>query len=251
MDPSRVNVRRRRRRCDAGTPEMRARLARARAAQDREALKKHPWRRGLLKVEALLAPEHRREYEGLLRGQITTLAEAKKWLDEHGYRDIGMRAISSHRKDFDSSLDELREAARFAANVRHLFGRRAPTLMSDVMLTRMQQVLTERLFRPGPKAGGAVDLEIGELAQLSKMVETAIGARRQLEQIRHDFETVRKLVTRGGDGRLVVSRVKQLLGVPLGPETPEEAAAAQRQYVPFDLAELENPAQKIDSDAKT
>src|SRR4051794_14515924 len=68
-DPLRANgVRpRRRRRCDAGTPETRARLATVRAAQDPEAMKKHPWRRSLSKVEALLSPEHRLEYEQLYR----------------------------------------------------------------------------------------------------------------------------------------------------------------------------------------
>src|SRR4051794_29186422 len=62
-DPLRVNVRRRRRRCDAGTPEMRARMERARAAQDPDAFKKRPWRRGLPKIEALLTPEHRLQFD--------------------------------------------------------------------------------------------------------------------------------------------------------------------------------------------
>jgi hypothetical protein len=254
-DPFRANsVRpRRRRRCDAGTPEARARLATARAAQDPEAMKKHPWRRSLSKVEALLSPEHRLEYEQLYRERPMTLAQAKQWFDQHGYPDIGMTAIQNHRRQFEDAIRELREVAKFAANVRHLFGKHGATALSDVSLTRMQLVLTERLFRDGPT--GALDLEVEQLAQLSKMVASAIGARQRLEQVRRDVEAVCKLVEheskRGTDSRLVVERVKQLLNVPLGPETPEEAAAAQRHYVPFDLAELENPAEKTDSDAKT
>jgi len=255
-EPVRVNVRRRRR--DAGTPEMYARMERTRAARDQEQSRQHVWHRGLPKVEAMLSDEHRREYDALLRDPTTTLAVAREWLRVHGYR-VGIRAVANHRRLFQDSLKVLREAARFAGNLRRLFGIHGPTAMSDVTLTRVQQALMERLYRCDEE-GNAVQIGLEELADLSKMVESAIRARQRVERMRREFEEMRDLIVgevdqvakrTGADGQRVVNRVKQLLGVPLGPETPEEAAAAQRQYVPFDLAELENSAEKVDPGPKT
>src|SRR4051794_4054585 len=96
-DPFRGNVRRRR--SDAGTPAMRERMERARAARDPDFSKKHSWRRGLRKVEALLTAEHRAQYEELLRDPFITNVKARAWLKEHGYEDIGLRAIANHRQD--------------------------------------------------------------------------------------------------------------------------------------------------------
>jgi hypothetical protein len=238
---------RKRRRRDAGTPEMHRRMEMARAAREPDWAKNNFKRRGTTKVEALLKPEDREPYAALLRDPRVSDPQRSEWLKARGYQ-IGVSAVRTDRQKFDESLRALREAARFASNFRELFGAHAPSTMSDVSLTRLQQVLTERLFPGEDKNGNKLVLKIEDLAQLSKLIGAAIDDRRRVELLRRDFEHVCHLVAReverigkpGTDGVLVANRVKQLLGVPLGPETPEEAAAAERQFVPFDLAELEN-----------
>src|SRR5690349_3420332 len=50
-------------------------------------------------------------------------------------------AARRHRRTFDESLKSLRESARFADNVRTLFGAHGASAISDASLTRLQQIL--------------------------------------------------------------------------------------------------------------
>lgn len=176
------------------------------------------------KVDALLSDEDRPAYETLLRAPDTTTASARAWLRARGY-PVGLDAVARHRRDFAKVVKQLRETARFADALGSLARTHGTTVLSDVTLTRLQQLVMERLMRAGRRKGGkrqAIDTK--ELGELSKIVKDAVGTRKNVEAMRSDFERSKRraasaageVARAGGNGQAVADRVREILGIPLG-----------------------------------
>src|SRR5688572_33273208 len=64
----------------------------------------------LLKIDRILSPEHRKEYEALLSDRRVTREKADEWLRERGYR-VSLSAIAEHRRRFNETLHRVRDSA--------------------------------------------------------------------------------------------------------------------------------------------
>lgn len=180
-----------------------------------------------LKLDAILRAEDRPAYEALLNDPKTSVAHAHKWLRERGYQ-IGHVAVGSHKSRFNQSLKDLRHAARFATALRDLFAQHGTATLSEITLTRVQQLVMERLFKTDGD-GTALEIPLDDLCKLAKLVEGATATRKQVDHLRREFEeskrqaaaAARTAAKAGGDGRAVADRVREILGIPAGEGSEE------------------------------
>jgi hypothetical protein len=56
------------------------------------------------KVDEVLSPEHRAEYEQLLASPTTTVKQLRSWLRERGHR-VCRSAVARHRRSFAEDSD--------------------------------------------------------------------------------------------------------------------------------------------------
>ena len=223
-----------RRRVGRRPPSYPGATAEALRAQQRQFQADHPAARlggnfgpgHMLKVDAMLSDADRPAYEALLRDPKVTVVAARAWLRARGY-PIGVRAIARHRRDFAKTISQLRETARFANALGALARTHGTTFLSDATLTRLQQLVMERLMQAGRKKGGKRQtIDTKELGELSKIVKDAVGTRKHVEAMRSDFERSRhraasaagEVARAGGNGQAVADRVREILGIPLGEE---------------------------------
>ena len=169
------------------------------------------------KIEALLTPEHRTEYEALIADPRTTLDAATEWLRGRGY-PVGRKSTGTHRSRFLVTLKRVRDSARLAGEMIRLgHGNAGTTAMSGGMLVRCEQVLMEQLVRL--REQDAIDTK--QLAELCKMVNGAVVARETLEATERENERAKRraveegerLSKAGASGKDVVERMKAILGV--------------------------------------
>jgi hypothetical protein len=206
------------------------------------------------KINAILSDQDRIEYEAMLSRPGVTHKQALQWLRNKGYR-VGHVAVARHHREFMESLKQLRYAARFADALGQLSDKHGSAALSDVTLTRVQQLVMERLFsvsevRPAEQAKESEEsdkstdteshkpkdtrseerrMSTAELAALSKIVEGAVGSRKHIEQMRREFQQTKqrtaeeadKVAQSGADGQAVVNRVREILGIPLGDDRSE------------------------------
>lgn len=165
------------------------------------------------KVERMLTPEHRAEYEALLKDPRTTDAQAAHWLRVRCYPDG-----PAHRREFRDTLKRVAESALLAAELMRLgHGETASTTMSGGMLVRCEQVLMEQFLRLDER--GEIDPKV--LGDMTRMVAGAVSARDTLESIgrenerakRRAAEECQRLGDSGASGKDVVERMREILGV--------------------------------------
>jgi hypothetical protein len=183
--------------------------------------------KGHLKVDEILRDEDRPAYAELIRNPATRVKDALRWLRARGYR-VGKHAVQHHRARFRGMLRDLRRAADFAGSLGKLAKAHGPTTLSDITVTRLQQVLMERLMAAGKEKKQTFrDIPLDELKELTKLVDTAVSTRRLVEQMRRDFEETKRQIAReavraakgGGGGAAVADRVRELLGIPPGEDS--------------------------------
>lgn len=182
-----------------------------------------------LKVDVILKEADRPAYESLLADAGTTGADAIAWLRARGYR-VGSCAVLNHRRNFNRMVREVRQTARFADALADLARRHGTIVMSDLTLTRLQQLVMQRLMREPQAATDEKEEVLGmeELGELSKMVKDAVGSRRHVEAMRSDDDRRRreaaaeaqKAAKGGASGQAVADRVREILGIPLGDADP-------------------------------
>lgn len=193
-----------------------ARVAQARTAtllKHRRSDGRHAWG---LKVDRLLRPEHRTEYEVLLRDPMTTRRVAEQWLAERGYV-IGQSAVLRHMKQFRQRIDAVRDAAEMSLACAELARETGQVVLSDGALARFETLLAQALFKV--ESGGQLKREQWDM--LGKALTSAVSNRTRLEELRRGFEESKRAAAtaaedaakQGADASTVVDRVKEILGV--------------------------------------
>jgi hypothetical protein len=180
-----------------------------------------------LKVDVILREEDRAAYEELLKHPATTAAAAHAWLRQRGY-DVGETAVRKHRRYFTGCLTSVRQSARFADALGKLSDKHGGGYLSEVTLTRVQQVVMQKLFEVcgSHKDEEEQDRRIIDTDELRKMADIVTGAavtRQKVEAMRLEFarrvreavEAANKSAKQGDSGTAVADRVREMLGLPL------------------------------------
>jgi len=178
------------------------------------------------KVEQVLSPEHLKEYEKLLRDPRMTVRKLHQWVLARGYR-IGHGAVARHRRRFDADVQAVRKTAMLAEHFAEASRGGGLAVLSDATVARFQQVLLERLMRidkaDEPDAERSRDFSPKEWLELAKTVSEAVAARRDLEQLRGEFEDrARKAIEvveksrqrKWVDGNALAEKLRKRLGMP-------------------------------------
>lgn len=197
------------------------------------------WSRGFLKVDTILKPVDRADYEALLCDPKTTVLAALQWLRDRGY-EVGYSAVANHFRPFLARRRELERAATAAVAFARAAGAAGDRAFPAAALARIQQIAFVRLLGqdevenrsgPGPDddaeaAGGSVagpkTLPTKDLGDLTKIVAAGIAARVRLEGLQKLLDAVRGVV-RKAPRECDLETIRQvclLLNVPEG-EDPE------------------------------
>jgi hypothetical protein len=171
---------------------------------------------GHLKVEDVLTPEDRDAYYAFLRLPSTTQRSAGKWLRGHGYK-VGQTAVRNHLVQFRRRLAVVKQSAEMSYACGELTRQTGSPVLSDGAVARFETLLSQALF--DLEMGGKLKRE--EWDMLGRALTNAVSNRTKLEELRHTFEEAKRAAAgaaesaarEGADGRTVVERVKEILGV--------------------------------------
>jgi hypothetical protein len=179
----------------------------------------HGFGPGKLKLDVILSEPDRVEYEKFLRTPGCTNETARDWLRARGYK-VGIHAVEKHRAVFNRIVSDLRESARFVGAICRLAEEHGPDALPNLNMTRFEQIMMQKLCKDD-----AWHQEMGfdELGKVMKVIESAVDARRDVNAMRRDFETLRREAAdrvagaagRGASGQEVAREVCELLGVPV------------------------------------
>ena len=169
------------------------------------------------KVDKVLKPEDRDAFDALLADARKSTQDAVDWLKARGYPPIHYDTVMRHRARELEKLDDVRDSARFAEAAVALVRRHGTAVMSEAMLTKLEQVLMEQLVQlKRDEPANARDL-----SQLAKSVMSAVAGRGTMESIRREHEeAMRKAAAaceaaakQGASGKDVVARMREIMGV--------------------------------------
>ena len=174
---------------------------------------------GRLKVESVLSPEDRVAYHALLRNPATSVRSARRWLRERGYGKevLGTTAIRNHARSFRARLDAIRDAAEMSAACADIAREVGGPLILDGAVTRFETLLTQALIGKRDGAG----LDSAEWSMLGKALNEAGRGRGRVEDIRaavdetkrRAADAAQRAADAGADGKTVVERVREILGM--------------------------------------
>jgi hypothetical protein len=127
------------------------------------------------------------------------------------------QTVQNHRNRHLDWLEGVNESARSSRAIIQVVREHGTAVMSEGMLTTLEQVLFEQVCRL--RADEKVPAR--ELAELTKSVTTVLTGRETMESIRREHEeAVRKAAAaceaaakRGASGKDVVARMREILGV--------------------------------------
>jgi hypothetical protein len=196
--------------------------------------KKWTYKKGVrhFKVHDMLRPEDRAAYLEYVRQPSSTVDSSLAWLAARGY-GVGRNSVYRHRKHMLKDAADIRRAAEFAHEFVQLAraggedGGGAPGLAGA--FAEATQTAFEQFFMQGVlemKKQGK-ELEPRQWGELSRAVASAVGARRQVELMRGEFEArarkaaeaVEQAAGTGRwkrlDGSALSDKVRRILGVPL------------------------------------
>ena len=168
------------------------------------------------RVDAVLSADERAEYERLLADPNATARSLQAWLRDRGHR-VCRSAVVRHRRSFAAELRRVRDVARMAEAFCALTRRQGAGAIADAAHARFEMMLMESLF----KLPGAEQLPPGEWQSMARTVSSAVATRRNVEEMRAEFERKAKAAAaeleegaaRHATGPEVVERVRQILGV--------------------------------------
>lgn len=189
-------------------------------------------RRDPRRLGAMLTPEHRAQYEGLLAGSGYTNQMLADWLGERGYI-VSTKFVQEHRQDFLLSLMDVRQAATMAGAFTAAAREQAPGAIAEAAAGRTEQLFMEMLFEMKPQQRAA--LTVKDWLELQKASGGLVAGRRMMEQMRAEFDdrarraaaavdaaAVAGAGKRGKPGVAVANRVREILGIPLTDEHGNE-----------------------------
>ena len=174
------------------------------------------------KIDQLLTPEDRAQYEALLLDPRSTVDSLLRWLHGKGYKDMSRAGVHRHRKQFELDVKSIRRDARVAAQFSTLARfQGGPTALADAGQFRFEQMFLQHLFRmkKGDRRAAREWLELG------KAMAALLDNRRQVEAQRTPAATGRKRI----DGAALSDKVRRILGVPL-PGEPTPGYGADGKY---------------------
>lgn len=169
------------------------------------------------KIDDVLSDEHRQEFERFARLNRTTIDELGEWLTGHGYR-ISRGAVHNWKKDFDKTLDGVRQSAELAASFAQVAKENGAAGLADATWARFQQILMEKLFEIGADDESPTP---GDLMKIGVAMKSAIGAKQQIEELRDSYEkkqrdalaAAEKIKQAGGGADAVINEVREILGI--------------------------------------
>jgi len=144
------------------------------------------------KVDELLAElsdDQVAEYEALLRQPASTIDDLLEWFGGHGCK-ISRGAVWKHRKNFDQTLEDVRQSAEMARAFAQVARESGVTDMNDAIIGRFQQLQMQWAF--GQLDGGELDAE--DLERFAKSMNQAATAAERNENLRDRFEAAMKAV---------------------------------------------------------
>jgi hypothetical protein len=167
-----------------------------------------------LKLDDLLRDEHRPEYESMiLRG--ATLNDLRAWLRARAY-DVGRSTVVRHRQEFMRESREIERSSRTALRFARL-ARGSGAKFSDAAIGGLQQTLVEFFTRQQQNCTvNAKDLDL-----LAKAVDHFIGTNKKVVDVRKELASAANREP-GVDGKVVVNRVREMLGMSALPVAPDE-----------------------------
>ena len=186
------------------------------------------------RVDAILLPEHRDEYERLMQTPGVSGDGLHAWLLERGY-DVCRSAVRQHRKAFCNQVKDVKNAARAAQAFAAVVRKEGPAVMAEATTLRLEQLMMEGFFelKDGNRnltkdyqphdwvtLGKATGLMVTARSQLQKMRDASAlrDRERGAEQAKADFEERRKNETpeeRKAREMKVPDRVAEMLGLPV------------------------------------
>ena len=173
-------------------------------------------RRRPFQVDLALTPEHRAEYEAFLADGRNTGEKAVAWLKERGYK-LSWGAVWRHRNKFLDELHDVRRWARVAGEFSRLASAEGRGVMADATLSRFEQMFMQSLW----KMEQSNTFTPRQWAELAATMAKVVSSREQLEEMRSAVEQrqrravalAKKKAAEGADGRTVVDKVREILGV--------------------------------------
>src|SRR5688500_18115651 len=178
------------------------------------------------RVDSVLSPDERAEYERLLADPHSTALSLQAWLHDRGHR-VCRSAVSRHRKTFASELRRVRDVARMAESFCALTRREGAGAIAEAAHAKFEMMLMESLF----KLPGAEQFPADQWQSMARTVSSAVATRRSVEEMRADFDRrakaaaaeVEQAAGKKASGREVVERVREILGMPPLPVAPRES----------------------------
>ena len=135
------------------------------------------------KVDELLQPEDREEYERMLHDPRSTNKALQRWLAERGYT-VGVWAISNHRRHFLRDVQGVREAAKMANAFAGLVRVNGAGVMAEASQARYEQLFMQNLFT----SGQATHFTPKDWVEMGRAMSGIVNARRQVEEMRDEFK---------------------------------------------------------------
>lgn len=188
----------------------------------------------LLPGRILLKEPDATEYATLLDNDETSDQTLLDWLHERGY-STEYDAPQRPRGKFREQLHSLRTASEMAhafATMAREFGVGA---MTDASMACAEQALMQQMMRVVQDEPSHAVFSAKQWSELNKAIGEGISNRRHIEQMTHAFTKAKRQVAQvvedatagAADGKAVVDKVREILGIPAGDEEEEEAGRSE------------------------
>jgi len=161
------------------------------------------------KVEDELNELEHREYLAFLgRSPRPTVDEAYDWLAEKGYK-IGRTAVWKHKKNFEQTLSDVKQAAEMARAFSQVAKESGVTGMNDAIIAKFQQLQMQWAF--GQLNGG--DLTPEDMERFAKSMNHMASAQKKNEELRQRFDeamkTIQLAIEKRGDGKISAADIAE------------------------------------------
>ena len=142
------------------------------------------------KVDELLSEVEYRDYETFLKSRpAPTVDECFAWIIERGYK-VGRTAVWKHKKDFEQTLNDVRQASEMAKAFTSVAKESGVTGMNDAIMAKFQQLQMQWAF--GQLNGG--DLPPEDMERFAKSMNQAASAAQRNQDLRERFDEAMKAI---------------------------------------------------------
>lgn len=143
--------------------------------------------------ELLAAPEvsddERSEYQALLRQPAATIDDLLAWFEAKGFQ-VSRGAVWKHRKNFEETLNDVRQSAEMARAFAQVAKEAGVTGMNDAIMGRFQQLQMQWAF--AQLDGGELSPE--DMERFAKSMNQAAAAAERNENLRERFDAAMRAI---------------------------------------------------------